>query len=120
MAIDRNELLLKAHRDAGFSLMEMGDHLLLFTSRTRAHGRFVGSFGKMTPTDIAKDAEFLVPSWPIRAIWAVCDFEIGAQPIDYDKVDILDSDIRDKLDHGRFTPELDQLLPIAKGRLQRG
>jgi hypothetical protein len=109
MASDRNEMLLKVHRAAGFSLMEMQGLLLLFTDRTRAHSKFVGSF----PRVVVPGKE---EGWPIRAIWAVCDFEIGSTPIDYDQVNISEPAIMDKIDHGVFTPEIEQLLPIAKGR----
>ena len=117
MATDRNELLLKWHRDQGFTLVEMQDQLLLFTSRTRAHGRFVGSFPriKLPPKpELAGGEEW---GWPLRLIWTVCDFELGASATDYEKVDISDPVVRDKLEHGVFTPEREQLLPISKGRL---
>lgn len=121
MAVDRNELLLRRHRDAGFNLMEMQDHLLLFTERTRAHGRFVGSFGRMGDESHPELAGGTVRGWPIRAIWVVCDFEMGSLPIDYDKVDISDPALMDKLEHGAYAPpEIDKFLPIAKGRLAKG
>ncbi len=110
MESDRNEMLLKVHRAAGFSLMEMQGLLLLFTDRTRAHSKFVGAFPKVAL--VGQDGM----GWPLRAIWAVCDFEIGAQPVDYDQVNIDDPAILDKIEHGVFSPEIEQLLPIAKGR----
>ena len=113
MAISRNEMLLRVHRDAGFSLLEMQGLLLLFTDRTRAHSRFVGSFPQI-PQALESDT----PVWPLRAIWAVCDFEMGRILIDYEKVDIDRPNVMDKVDHGNFVPEVEQLLPNTKGRLQ--
>ena len=121
MATNRNEMLLKKHRDAGFNLMEMQDQLLLFTERTRAHGRFVGSFSRMGDESHPELAGGTVRGWPIRAIWAVCDFEMGLLPIDYDKIDITDEALMDKIEHGAYSPpEADMMLPIAKGRLAKG
>lgn len=113
MAQDRNELLLRCHRSAGFSLMEMQDQLLLFTDRTRAHSKFVGAFAKIVVPDHPETC------WPIRAIWAVCDFEMGASPIDYDKLDLDKPGVMDRIEHGVFSPEIEELLPIAKGRLKK-
>jgi len=100
---------LRIHRDAGFSLVEMQGLLLLFTDRTRAHSRFVGSFPRVEGGSV----------WPLRVIWSVCDFEMSRISIDYEKVNIDDSKTMDKMNHGTFVPEIEQLMPNTKGRLSK-
>jgi hypothetical protein len=43
---------------------------------------------------------------------------MGRTLIDYEKVDIDRPNVMDKIDHGNFVPEVEQLLPNTKGRLQ--
>lgn len=86
---DLDHILLEIHRKDGFALFLVGPEHIFLTRKPKPH------------MDLA--AVFTIQEgglYPVKAIWTACDIAARRALIDYDKIDINDPEIRDKIEHG--------------------
>ena len=91
---DRSDVLLKWQRDAGYALREVNGFLLLTTRRTSSK-KIIAAF------------PLINNEVPQKAIWVACDLDDQRTLVDYEAIDCIDFEIRDRLEHGTFRPNPD-------------